>query len=67
MEPNVLLRYPERGFARSSNFFGHEQYPSDSLDQNNLTHGVYEVPNEGIAFLLSFVKVTQYFFKFQTI
>ncbi len=67
MEPNVLLRYPERGFARSSNFFGHEQYPSDSLDQNNLTHGVYKVPNEGIAFLLSFVKVTQYFFKFQTI
>jgi hypothetical protein len=49
-----------RGFARSSNLFGHEQYPSNSLDQNNLTH-------EGITFLLSFVKFTQYFSKFQTI
>jgi len=67
MEPNVLLWYLERGFTCSSSFFGHEQYPYDSLDRNNLTHGVYKVPNEGIAFLLSFVKVTQYFSKFQTI
>ncbi len=44
MEPNIFLGYPKRGIACSLNPFGHEQYPSDSLDQNNSAHGVYEVP-----------------------
>jgi hypothetical protein len=43
MEPNVFLRYPKRGIPHSLNLFGHEQYPFNSLDQNNLTHGVYNV------------------------
>ncbi len=64
MEPNVLLGYPKRGFACSSNLFGREQYPFDSLDKNTLTLLVYKGPNEGITFLVSFVKVTQYFSKF---
>jgi hypothetical protein len=42
MEPNVFLGYLERGIAHVSSF-GHEQYPFDSLDQNNSAHGVYNV------------------------
>jgi hypothetical protein len=33
-----------------SNNFGHEQYPSNSMNQNNSTHGVYKYPHEGIVF-----------------
>ncbi len=36
MEPNVCMRYLAWGIARVLNSFGHEQNPSDSLDQNNL-------------------------------
>jgi hypothetical protein len=43
MEPNVFLGYLKRGVACSLNLFGHEQYLFNSLDQNNLTHGVYNV------------------------
>jgi len=43
MKPNVFLGYFERGIASVLNSFGHEQYPSDNLNQNNLTHGVYNV------------------------
>jgi hypothetical protein len=43
MEPNVFLRYFERGITSVLNNFGHEQYPFDSLDQNNSAHGVYNV------------------------
>ncbi len=67
MEPNVLLGYLEGVLHVHRVFLCMSKYPYDGLDQNNLTHGVYKVPNEGIAFLLSFVKVTQYFSKFQTI
>ncbi len=35
MEPNVFLGYLERSVAGVLNSFGHEQYPSNSLDQNN--------------------------------
>jgi hypothetical protein len=45
MEPNVFLGYLKRGIACLMNPFGHEQYeqyPSNSLDQNNLAHGVTE-------------------------
>ncbi len=40
MEPNVFLEYHKRGIASVLNSFGHEQYPIDSLDQNNSTPGV---------------------------
>jgi hypothetical protein len=40
MEFNVFLGYTERGIACLVNHSGHEQYPSNSLDQNNSAHGV---------------------------
>jgi hypothetical protein len=43
MEPNVFLGYLERDIACSLNLFGHEQYSSNSLDQNNSAHSVYNV------------------------
>jgi len=43
MEPNVFMGYFEKGIACSLNLFRHEQYPSNSLDQNNSAHGVYNV------------------------
>jgi hypothetical protein len=43
MKPNVFMGYIERGIAYSLSFFRHEQYPFNSLDQNNLAHGVYNV------------------------
>ncbi len=43
MQPNVFLRYFERGIACVLSSFEHEQYPFDTLDQNNLAHGVYSV------------------------
>jgi hypothetical protein len=43
MEPNVILGYLEKGIARVLNSFGHDQYLSNNLDQNNLAHGVYSV------------------------
>ncbi len=43
MEPNVFMGYPAWGIVSVLNSFGHEQYPSSSLDQNNSTHGVYNV------------------------
>jgi hypothetical protein len=42
MEPNVFLGYLKRGIAILNNF-EHEQYPFDSLDQNNSAHGVHNV------------------------
>jgi hypothetical protein len=47
MEPNVFLGYLERGIACSLIFFGHEQYPCNSLDQNNSIHGAYGVAQQG--------------------
>jgi hypothetical protein len=43
MELDVFLGYLERGIACSLSFFGHEQYPFNILDQNNSTHGVYNL------------------------
>jgi hypothetical protein len=40
MKPNVFLGYPKEGIACLINIFGHEQYLSNSLDQNNSIHGV---------------------------
>jgi hypothetical protein len=41
MEPNVFLGYFTRGITGVLSRFGHEQYPSNSIDQNKLTYGVY--------------------------
>ncbi len=35
MEPKGFMGYLERGNACELNSFGHEQYPFDSLNQNN--------------------------------
>jgi hypothetical protein len=43
MDPNVFLGYLKKGNACSLNLFGHKQYPSNNLDQNNSAHGVYNV------------------------
>jgi hypothetical protein len=43
MELNVFLGHLERGNACSLSLFGLEKYPSNSLNQNNSTHGVYNV------------------------
>jgi hypothetical protein len=40
MEPDVSLGYPKRGIACLVSPYGHEQYHFNSLDQNNLAHGV---------------------------
>ncbi len=43
MEPKAFMGYLERGIACSLSLFGHEQYLSNSLDQNNSAHGMYSV------------------------
>jgi hypothetical protein len=45
MEPKGFLIYPNKGIACALNNFGHKQYPSNSLDQNNSIHGVYRIPS----------------------
>jgi hypothetical protein len=40
-EPKGFLGYSTKGIAFALNIHKHEQYPFDSLDQNNLGHGVY--------------------------
>jgi hypothetical protein len=40
MEPNVFLGYPKRGITCLMNPYRQKQYPYNSLDQNNLAHGV---------------------------
>jgi hypothetical protein len=35
MEPKGFMKYPKRGSACELSTFGHEQYPFDSLNQNN--------------------------------
>jgi hypothetical protein len=43
MEPNVFMGYLEKGIACLLILFGLEQYPFNSIDQNNSAHGVYSV------------------------
>ncbi len=43
VEPNVFLGYLVKGIAGVLNSLGHEQYPFDSLNQNNSAHGVYSI------------------------
>jgi hypothetical protein len=37
------MGYLEKGIACVLSSFGHEHYPSDSLNQNYLAHSVYNV------------------------
>jgi hypothetical protein len=57
MEPDVFMGYPTRGIPCVLNSFGHEQYPSNSVDPWCL---IIEYHNEGIGFLVSFGRVMQY-------
>jgi hypothetical protein len=61
-EAHVFLGYLKRGIACLVSPFEHEQYPF-----NNFAHGVIVLLNKCVVFLLGFVKVTQYFSKFQKI
>jgi hypothetical protein len=63
MELKGFIIYPYGGIIFALNNFGHNQYPPNSLDQNNLIHGVYKYLHEGNAFLLGFVKAMQYPFR----
>jgi hypothetical protein len=45
MEPKGFLIYLNKVIAFALNNFGHKQYPSNSLDQNNSIHGVYKIPS----------------------
>ncbi len=40
MEPNVFLGYLKKGISCLKSPSRHEQYPCNSMDQNNLAHGV---------------------------
>ncbi len=54
MEPKGLMGYPKRGSACELSSFRHEQYPSNSPNQNNWAHGVCILPQNGIDFLIGF-------------
>jgi len=41
MEPKGFIIYINKGIACALNNFGHKQYPSNSLDQNNSITSVY--------------------------
>jgi hypothetical protein len=56
MEPKGFLIYPCGGIIFALNNYGHNQYPFNSLDQNNSIHGVYKYPHEGNVFIIGFVK-----------
>jgi len=60
MEPKGFLIYSKKGIAHASSNYKHEQYPSNSLNQNNLAHGVYRIPHEGIASYISFGMTMKY-------
>ncbi len=50
MEPQGFMGYLERGNACEWNSFGHEQYHSNSPNQNNWAHGVYILHQWGYSF-----------------
>jgi hypothetical protein len=64
MQPNVFLGYLMKGIASLLSIFGHEQYPSNSVDLWCL---IIEYLNEGIGFFVGFGRATLYLFTFQTI
>jgi hypothetical protein len=55
MEPNVFLGYLMWGNIGVLSSFEHEQYPSNSVDQNKTYY-----LNEGIGFLVGFGRAMQY-------
>jgi len=44
MEPKGFMGYPKKGSACELSSSRHELYPSNSLNQNNWTHGVCKLP-----------------------
>jgi hypothetical protein len=54
IEPKGILIYLNKGITFALSNFGHKQYPSNSLDQNNSIHGVYKILYEGIIFFFRF-------------
>jgi hypothetical protein len=64
MEPNVFMGYFTHGIACVLSSFGHEQYPSNNIDPPCL---ITKYLNEGIGFLVGFVKATHYPSTFQKI
>ncbi len=60
MEPKGFLIQPKRGIAHALSNYGHKQYPSNSLDQNNSIHIFTNYSHKGITFLLGFVRAMQY-------
>jgi hypothetical protein len=52
MEPKGFMGYPKRGSACELSTSMHEQYPFDSLNQNNWAHGVCKSPQIGYCFSL---------------
>ncbi len=64
MEPKGFMGYPKRGSACELSTFGHEQYPSDSSNQNNWAHGVCRFPQIGYCCPWRF---KQYPYRFQKI
>ncbi len=59
MEPKGFIIYPNRGIACALRNYGHKQYPSNSLDQNNSIIVFTKYPHKGIAFLLSIALLRQ--------
>jgi hypothetical protein len=57
MELNVLFGYPTKGIVDVLNSFRHKQNPSKSIDPWCL---ITKYLNEGITFIVSFGKATQY-------
>jgi hypothetical protein len=45
MEPKRFIMYHKKGIACPLSNFGHKQYPSKILDQNNSNHGVDIIPS----------------------
>ncbi len=54
MEPKGFMGYLEGGSACELSSYGHEDYPSNSLNQNNWAHGVCRLPQIGYYFFLGF-------------
>jgi hypothetical protein len=53
----MIFRIPYKGWVHNTcalSILKHEQYHSDSLDQNNVAHGVYWIPQAGYWFSCRF-------------
>jgi hypothetical protein len=47
MEPRGFIIYPNKSIVCALSNYGHKQYPSNSLDQNNSVHCIYIIPLGG--------------------